>query len=165
MNSLPKDILGLILTYCDTFDDYCSWSLVNTEWHNKISMGIQNILTTILNSDIKRMVGPTDFDRIYLKYPNQIVNNKYVVEGPTNTLFFIYWGSSSVISKIEYYHLNELVSEMKKESDWTTAHAYFYGSKLPNSSSVGYVCVKAIGKVDKVVFNFNQFNPILIATK
>ncbi len=163
MNTLPKDILGIILAKCDTFKDYCSWSLVNTKWHNKISVGIQNILTTILNGDIGRMVGLKHFDRFYLGHPNQLVNNQYTIEGPTNTLFFLYWGSSSVVKSIEYYHLNELVHEMKKESDWTTDHAYWYGSKMPNISSVGYVCVKVVGVVDRIVLHFKEFAPILIA--
>lgn len=166
MNTLSnKDVIGLILSYCDNYKDYRSWSLVSKRWNSKIRNGIENILNTTLTHDIKRMVSQNKFQRIYLPDPV----NQYKIEPSTNhfnTLFFYCWGPSFNVTllHIDFFEGFELVHRMTGHREWTLDHAYWYGTKLPNDNGVGYVCVKAIGKIDRIVITFKQFNPILIAT-
>ena len=165
MNEISNDVLGLILSYCDSHKDYCSWALVSKQWKSKIELGIKNVLNTTLSKDINRMVGNHWFQRIYLS--NNPVN-QYTITPPTNyfnTLFFYCWGPSFDVSlrQIDFFEGTELVHRMTGHREWTLDHAYWYGSKLPSNDGVGYVCVKAIGKIDKIVITFNHFTPILIA--
>ena len=175
METLSKDLLSMILEYCDNFKDYRNWSLISKKWNSLMKVSIRNILTVILNDEMINLNYPNIFDipqtrlvrQFYISPGDEIVLDS---DKSIHSLHFIWWATNIINHSIivQFYTKNVLKSTIDLLI-WRHAHPYNFGSNMLKCQSTGFICTKYLMKdvdiFDRIVFKNIDNSPFLIAYK